>query len=83
VILCGFFVASFCYAFAALGNLGLITRESTVMSPFLLVLFCIPRGPRYRPARYVWELRRRDRVARRRLQARRSTAGAPRRALQG
>jgi hypothetical protein len=83
VILCGFFVASFCYAFAALGNLGLITRESVVLSPFLLVLFCIPRGPRYRPPRYIWELRRRDRVARRRLQARHARGGAPRRALQG
>ncbi len=74
VIMCGFYTASFAYYFAALGNLGLITREATVMLPFFLVLLCIPRGPRHRPPRYVWELRRRDRIARQRSMAR---AGAP------
>ena len=81
VIMCVFFTAAFCYSFAALGNLGLITREATVMLPFFLVLLCIPRGPRHRPPRYVWELPRRDRIARRRALARRARAGAPRRAV--
>jgi hypothetical protein len=64
-----FFTASFLYAFAALGNLGLITRERTVMLPFFLVLVCIPRGPRHRPPRYEWELPRRARIERRRAMA--------------
>jgi hypothetical protein len=64
------YVASFCYFFAALGNLGLIAREATVMVPLYLVLLCIPRGPRHQPPRYIWELTRRQRVARRRAEAR-------------
>ena len=63
-------MASFCYFFAALGNLGLIAREATVMVPLYLVLLCIPRGPRHRPPRYIWELTRRQRLARRRAEAR-------------
>ena len=83
VIMCVIYTASFAYAFAALGNLGLITREAAVVLPFFLVLLCIPRGPRHRPPRYVWELPRRERVARRRANARRrARANArPRRAV--
>jgi hypothetical protein len=66
LVMCVFFTASFAYAFAALGNLGLITREAAVVLPFFLVPLCIPRGPRHRPPRYVWELSRRERMARRR-----------------
>ena len=75
-----FFTASFLYAFAALGNLGLITRERTVMLPFFLVLLCIPRGPRHRPPRYEWELPRRARIERRRAMALRPSGVRPRRA---
>ena len=63
LIMCFVYVLSFCYFFAALGNLGLIAREATVMVPLYLVLLCIPRGPRHRPPRYLWELTRRQRVA--------------------
>lgn len=76
VIICGFYTAAFAYYFAALGNLGLITREATVMQPFFLVLLCIPRGPRRGPPRYVWELRYRERIARRKALARRASASA-------
>ena len=80
VTMCLFFTASFLYAFAALGNLGLITRERTVMLPFFLVLVCIPRGPRHRPPRYEWELPRRARIERRRAMALRPSGVRPRRA---
>jgi hypothetical protein len=69
LIMCLVYVVSFCYFFAALGNLGLIAREATVMVPLYLVLLCIPRGPRHRPPRYVWELTRRKRLAYRRAMA--------------
>jgi hypothetical protein len=65
VMLCTVYSLGFLYAFAALGNLGLIERERTLLLPFLLVLFCIPRAPKGAPPRYEWELRRKDR---RRLQ---------------
>jgi hypothetical protein len=74
VTLCVVFTGGFLYAFAALGNLGLITRERTVMMPFFLVLLCIPRGPRHRPPRYQWELSRRARIERRRALAPRAVA---------
>ena len=77
VLMCLIFTGAFCYSFASLGNLGLITREAVVTLPFFLVLLCIPRGPRHRPPRYVWELRRRARVARSRALARPRVA-APR-----
>ncbi len=70
LIMCFVYVVSFCYFFAALGNLGLIAREATVMVPLYLVLLCIPRAPRHRPPRYIWELTRRQRAARRRAVAR-------------
>ena len=63
LIMCLVYVASFCYFFAALGNLGLIAREATVMVPLYLVLLCIPRGPRHQPPRYTWELTRSKRNA--------------------
>jgi hypothetical protein len=81
LIMCLAFTAAFAYTFAALGNLGLITREATVMLPFFLVLLCVPRGPRHRPPRYVWELSRRERIARKRALARRAGRGVPRRAV--
>ena len=76
VLMCVFFTAAFCYSFASLGNLGLITREAVVTMPFFLVVLCIPRGPRHSPPRYVWELRRGERNARRRAMARRVGVGA-------
>jgi hypothetical protein len=66
VMMCTVYSLGFFYTFAALGNLGLIERERTLLLPFLLVLVCIPRSPRGQPPRYPWELRRRDR---KRLQA--------------
>ncbi len=65
VMLCAVYTATFFYTFAALGNLGLIERERTMMIPFMLVLLCVPRGPRGSPPRYEWELRRRARLQRR------------------
>ncbi len=62
-LMCLVYTGSFLYAFAALGNLGLIERERTMMLPFLFVLLCVPRGPRHAPPRYEWELRRRTRLA--------------------
>jgi hypothetical protein len=61
VLMCSFYSVAFLYAFAALGNLGLITRERVLLFPFLLTLLCIPRTPKGRPTEYPWELRRRDR----------------------
>lgn len=61
VMLCLVFSLLFFYAFAALGNLGLITRERTLLFPYLLVLLCIPRTPKGLRPRYEWEYRRRDR----------------------
>jgi ABC-type multidrug transport system fused ATPase/permease subunit len=62
VMLCLTYSLTFMYAFAALGNLGLIERERVMMFPFLLVLLCIPRTPKGRPAGFEWELRRRARL---------------------
>lgn len=62
VMMCLFYTVAFMYAFAALGNLGLITRERTLVFPFLFVLVCIPRSPKKRRPRYEWEFRRRERL---------------------
>jgi hypothetical protein len=62
VMLCLTYSLMFMYAFAALGNLGLIERERVMMLPFLLVLLCVPRTPKGRPPRFEWELRRRARL---------------------
>jgi hypothetical protein len=75
LIMCTIYVAAFFYYFAALGNLGLIVREATLNLPFLLVLLCIPRAPRGQPPRYVWELRRGERAARRRAALARVSPG--------
>jgi hypothetical protein len=60
-MMCLVYSAAFLYTFAALGNLGLITRERTLLFPFLMVLLSIPRTPQGQRPRYEWELRRRDR----------------------
>jgi hypothetical protein len=62
LMLCFVYSLLFLYTFAALGNLGLIERERVMLLPFLLALFCIPRAPKGEPPRYLWELRRRDRL---------------------
>jgi hypothetical protein len=61
VMMCTVYCFAFIYTFAALGNLGLITRERTLLFPFLMVLLSIPRAPKGRPPRFEWEVRRRDR----------------------
>jgi hypothetical protein len=76
VMLCGIFSVAFCYTFAALGNLGLITRERTLLFPFLLVILCIPRSPKGEPPEFEWELRRKARLARRRAGERSKTPTA-------
>jgi hypothetical protein len=63
VMMCLVYSVTFIYAFAALGNLGLIERERTMVIPFLFVLLSIPRGPKRAPPRYEWELKRRARLA--------------------
>ena len=66
VMMCLVYSIGFIYAFAALGNLGLIYRERVMLLPFLMVLFAIPRTPRTpkgRPNLYEWEYRRKDRRA--------------------
>jgi len=66
VMMCIVYSLTFLYAFAALGDLGLITRERTLLLPFMLVIFSIPRTPKGEAPRYEWELRRRARLERRR-----------------
>jgi hypothetical protein len=80
IMMCVIFTGTFCYSFASLGDLGLISREAVVTVPFFLAVLCIPRGPRHRPPRYVWELRRRARVARRKAMTRPAGVGTPRHA---
>jgi hypothetical protein len=77
VMLCGIYSATFIYTFAALGNLGLIERERTMMIPFMLVLLCVPRAPRGSPPRYEWELRRRARLMHRGLVEQRAWSQKP------
>jgi hypothetical protein len=60
----------FCYAFAALGNLGLIDRERVLMLPFLLVFFSIPISPKDSPRQYEWEVSHKVRKRRRREETR-------------
>jgi len=61
VMMCLVYSAGFLYAFAALGNLGLIYRERVMLLPFFLVLLAIPRSPRGQPSMFEWEYRRKDR----------------------
>ena len=58
VFVCFVYSIVFVYAFAALGNLGLITRERTLLLPFLFVLLAIPIAPEGGD-RYPWQLPRR------------------------
>jgi len=62
LMMCIIYSLGFFYSFAALGNLGLITRERAMLFPFLLVPLCIPLSPKGQRRRYEWELRRRDRL---------------------
>ena len=78
VMMCVVYSVAFMYAFAALGNLGLITRERTLLFPFLLVPLCIPRAPKGQPPRYEWELRRQDRRRFRAAMAARAAQAAAR-----
>ncbi|HEY4928955.1 MAG TPA: hypothetical protein VIH95_07365 [Acidimicrobiales bacterium] len=61
VMMCVVYSILFVYAFAALGNLGLIYRERVMLLPFLMVPLAIPRTPKGRPKMLEWEYRRRDR----------------------
>jgi 4-amino-4-deoxy-L-arabinose transferase-like glycosyltransferase len=77
VLLCLIYTLGFLYTFAALGNLGLITRERTLLFPYLLVLLAIPVVPKGEPPKFPWEkprLKRRDR----RLAAARAGFAPPR-----
>lgn len=84
VMLCIIYWGGFMYVFAALGNLGLIERERTMLLPFLLVLLCVPRTPKGTPeeGQFDWELRRRGRLLRRQqveaMRFRRPRPGMPR-----
>jgi hypothetical protein len=62
VMMCVIYCAGFFYAFAALGNLGLIERERVLLLPFLLVLMSIPVSPKGQRRRYEWEYRRGQRL---------------------
>jgi hypothetical protein len=87
VMMCTVYSLGFFYTFAALGNLGLITRERTLLFPFLMVLLCIPRSPKRQPPRFEWEVRRRDRerirAAQRAAQRAATLAAAARPGLRG
>lgn len=48
------YTLGFLYLFAALGNLGLIERERTMLFPMLLVLVSLPRYRRPAPSRTPW-----------------------------
>jgi len=64
VLLCAVYSAAFIYSFAALGNLGLITRERTLLFPYLLVLLAIPVTPKKEPPQFPWDrppMKRRER----------------------
>ncbi len=74
VLMSTIYTAGFIYAFAALGNLGLITRERTLLLPFFLVILGIPMS-REGAEPYPWEISRRER--------RRRSAGRTRRGAGG
>jgi hypothetical protein len=61
ILLALMFTIAFPYAFAALGNLGLIDRERVLLLPFLLALLAIPVSPKGAPPMYPWELSGRTR----------------------
>ncbi len=58
VLMCLVYSAIFLYAFAALGNLGLITRERTLLLPFLFVVIAFPIARRGAEL-YPWQRRSR------------------------
>ena len=66
ILLCVIYSLGFIYTFAALGNLGLITRERTLLFPFFLVVLAIPLSPKGEEPQFDWELRRGERLRRRR-----------------
>jgi hypothetical protein len=72
VVLAAAYSLSFIYAFAALSNLGLITRERTLVFPYLLVLLAIPVAPKGEGPAHAWE---RPRIKRRDQQLARARAG--------
>jgi hypothetical protein len=57
-----FYSVIFVFAFAALGNLGLITRERTLLLPFLFVVLAFPVARPGEPL-YPWQRRRRRSLA--------------------
>jgi hypothetical protein len=77
VILSLVYTLGFIYAFAALGNLGLITRERTLLFPYLLVLLAIPVAPKGEEPRYSWDKPRLTRQQRRLAAARAGEFSAP------
>jgi Dolichyl-phosphate-mannose-protein mannosyltransferase len=68
LLLCLVYSLAFLYSFAALGNLGLITRERTLLFPFMLVLLCVPISPKGEPKQFPWERRRVTRRQRRKAE---------------
>jgi hypothetical protein len=57
VLMCLVYTILFLYAFAALGNLGLITRERTLVLPFLFALLAFPVA-RAGERPYSWQIPR-------------------------
>jgi len=55
VLLCTIYSLLFMYAFAALGNLGLIYRERTLLLPFMLVVLSIPVSKKDSESQFPWE----------------------------
>jgi hypothetical protein len=50
VVMCLVYSLGFLYLFAALGNVGLLARERTLLFPFLFVLFALPDSRSQGPA---------------------------------
>jgi len=55
VLMAVLYSAAWPYAFAALGNLGLIDRERIMLLPFLMIPLAIPIAPKGSP-KFEWEL---------------------------
>jgi len=55
VLMAVLYSAAWPYAFAALGNLGLIDRERIMLLPFLMIPLAIPLSPKGKP-KFEWEL---------------------------
>jgi hypothetical protein len=77
VLLATFYTLGFIYIFAALGNLGLITRERVLLFPYFLVLLAIPVSPKGEPPQFPWEQPRQSRRERRLAAARQAEFSAP------